>query len=673
MKKTKKFTYTLAAIIAVIVFFISSFVGGGAEFVHAATSAKEAYEATNVWDNLQGSTIAGNAFNIEDYPFSENSKPQIISFIEFGYSYYANKQSDFGLYVYVYNPQQLALDTDSERNNLHFRCPNIFDYCSFKLRYLNYSNAVGYEGRFYKFEIVLPEEARTDILDGHKSNNRIYEISEITLSYKHTATGYTVAQKYTYSGFAEGYGSELATSNTLSCIVDNFDKYIELDVSHTEYRPKGDYYNGEQSQLNSVYFRVPEKFFTDYGELTEIACEWYEYFTKPLLVSNDKQTVDAINSLYGRKTMELPTDNYYLLFTYWQNITSSWFDGTHSDAEWTSNRDYSGDWYKFGFLWEGQVEFDDESGMDGYAAAFYSSNLDSESVDNAVSGDAVLQMLREHSEKLGGNKIRDRYSEALFEDYVQDGYNRGYNYKTIKNTDKMDIYWRTLKAKTAWQKMFGGKQDFDTLYDSLEAIKVIEDKDLIGSNEEVSENLRINKSDVAKFTSEYAKAKLKNERLVLFRYSTTKYMCAPGVSARCKGSEINSGTSDGEILVNDCYYRWRDKNWNCYTAQETVYLDFDIISLTYTKDNVETVIPVVMSPMDIAGDLTPPLKDPTSDGSGCNGVNWKLIFGVVVLVVVLILTYPLWSHLIGYVLDAVIWLITLPFRAIGKLFKRKKE
>jgi len=201
MKKTKKFTYTLAAIIAVIVFFISSFVGGGAAIVHAATSAKEAYEATNVWDNLQGSTIAGNAFNIEDYPFSENSKPQIISFIEFGYSYYANKQSDFGLYVYVYNPQQLALDTDSERNNLHFRCPNIFDYCSFKLRYLNYSNAVGYEGRFYKFEIVLPEEARTDILDGHKSNNRIYEISEITLSYKHTATGYTVAQKYTYSGF----------------------------------------------------------------------------------------------------------------------------------------------------------------------------------------------------------------------------------------------------------------------------------------------------------------------------------------------------------------------------------------------------------------------------------------------------------------------------------------
>lgn len=671
MKKTKKFTYTLAAIIAVIVFFISSFVGGGAAIVHAATSAKEAYEATNVWDNLQGSTIAGNAFNIEDYPFSENSKPQIISFIEFGYSYYANKQSDFGLYVYVYNPQQIALDTDSERNNVSLLINGGEQWRHYRLRFLNYSNAAGYEGRFYKFEITLSDEAKNDILSEHKTN-RVYEIGEITLSYKNTATAYPVAQKYTYSGFAEGYGSELATSNTLSCIVDNFDKYIELDVSHTEYRPKGDYYNGEQSQLNSVYFRVPEKFFTDYGELTEIACEWYEYFTRPLLVSNDKHTVDAINSLYGRVTRMLPTDEYYLFMVFWENLKSNWFQYSQQDTV-TSNYDYTGKWYNFDFLWGGEIDFNDSNFFPGYAAAFYSKNLDLNSVDNAVSGDTVLERLREHSEHWEGGKILDRYCEVMFEKYVQDGYNRGYNYKSIKNTDKMEIFWNTLKTKSLWQKMFGSDVEVDTHYEELEAIKVIEDKDLTGSNDEISENLRINKGDVTKLSAEYAKAKLKKERLVLFRYSTTKYMCAPSVFARCDGSEIDSGTSDGEILANDCYYLWKDKNWNCYTVQETVYLDFDIISLTYTNDDVETIIPVVMSPMDIAGDLTPPLKDPTSDGSGCNGVNWKLIFGVVVLVVVLILTYPLWSHLIGYVLDAVIWLITLPFRAIEKLFKRKKE
>ncbi len=80
------------------------------------------YESTNVLDNLNGSTIGGKTFDIVDYPHDDNGRPQIISFVEFCYSYYADKQADYGLYVYVYNPQDIAFDMATERNKIQFTC-----------------------------------------------------------------------------------------------------------------------------------------------------------------------------------------------------------------------------------------------------------------------------------------------------------------------------------------------------------------------------------------------------------------------------------------------------------------------------------------------------------------------------------------------------------------------
>lgn len=49
-----------------------------------------------------------------------------------------------------------------------------------------------------------------------------------------------------------------------------------------------------------------------------------------------------------------------------------------------------------------------------------------------------------------------------------------------------------------------------------------------------------------------------------------------------------------------------------------VQLDFDIIDLTFTKDNVSTIIPVVMNPIDIAADADAPVY--TTDDS--KGLSW---------------------------------------------------
>ena len=103
-------TMFAALLLALLVCFGAVMGGQGFLSAFAATDVQTAYENTNVLDNLEGSTIGGKEFDIADYPHNDSGKPQIISLVEFCYSYYADKQEDFGLYVYVYNPQDIALD-----------------------------------------------------------------------------------------------------------------------------------------------------------------------------------------------------------------------------------------------------------------------------------------------------------------------------------------------------------------------------------------------------------------------------------------------------------------------------------------------------------------------------------------------------------------------------------
>lgn len=173
-------------------------------------------------------------------------------------------------------------------------------------------------------------------MSGVEQNARVYTVTGFEVSVGGSVTEYAVGSTYTYSGFSEGYGSELATSDTLSCVVDEFDRYIELNVTHTVYRPKGDFYDGEQSQLNSCFFRVPDEYFEDYGELYKIACEWYEYVTKPALITEDWYIYQKMSALYGAPVNEL-IGNMAFLFTVQGNTDSSWF-GKHGEGlGWTSN------------------------------------------------------------------------------------------------------------------------------------------------------------------------------------------------------------------------------------------------------------------------------------------------------------------------------------------------
>lgn len=623
-KIIKRITYI---IIAAFLCVITAICGQGklSAFADITDGIRAAYENTNVWDNLQGSTIGGNAFNIGDYPHNKNGTPQIISFVEFCYSCYSDKQDDFGLYVYVYNPQDTAFDTNTERNKISFRCGNK-STDKYILEFLNYSNKAGYEGRFYKFRIRLSLNERNSILKSLNENSRVYEITEIELVVKSNVSAYAVGSKYTYSGYVKGYGSELAEGDTLSCTVDGFDKCIDLDVKHTVYRPQGDYYEGKQSQLNSCYFRVPDKYFEDYGELSKIICEWYEYITKPMLVTQTDYLYQQLYNLHGDSVNNFNAQMAFLLISL-SNTDTSWLGNQVNGLGWTSNIELE-EKYKFPFVGVVDDAIAPELRFDNFAAVFYSGSNKSYK-DRYVTSEELQSQLLSNSEILGAPYLTERYSEKLFTEYVNRDHKRGLNKKEIKKDDLFDIFW-SATTKNLWQTIFGG-YDVETIYDSVKAIITISDTDLNGTDEEISKRLYVSQGDIKSIKTEYSKAVVRNERLVLFRFGESDYYSIPCVESYCSKSD----ETPDKKLVRDCYDRWKDVNYTAYISQETVYLDFDIISLWFTADGVETEIPVVHTPTDIISGLTPPLEEDYHNQKAKSIL--ALIFSVVTVIILIAL------------------------------------
>ncbi len=590
---SSKLTSFLIAVMTALL--IISTISGGAITARAAETASAAYEARNVMDDLKGATIDDEPLDLSQYTFDSHKNVQIISFVEFCYSPYEEKQSDYGLYVYVYNPRGLDWTKNERLNTIQFKYCDIYE--KFSLEYLNRSEEPGKEGLFYKFKVKLIDVVKEAILAQLNSAARVYEVSGIEL-YDSGAnpTEYKIANTYTYTGYAEGYGSDSAGKSTLICRVDGLEDAVELSVKHTYYRTKGDYYYGQQTQLNSCYFRVPQKYFTNYGELTKIMCEWYEYFTKPILVTENAAIYSALKSLNGG-SLKNYTEGGILIMPFGM-VDNSLMLNT-AGYTWTSNVEMPNKYFNLLF---GMANFKLEDNFDNFAAAFYTgANISFE--DKEVTSEELRAKLLENSNFLGAPYLHGFYSEMLFTEGVNAGHTRGYNLKEITADDSFDLVWGVTKAKALWQKIFGG-QNTTTQFDSVEAIKIIEPNDLKGTDVEISERLYVSKNDVKDIKAEYAKCQ--NERLVLFRYANSEYFSMPCYQGYL---QVPRSQNMGDDLAYD-YLQWLNfdsKNYTGYAFQETVYLGFDIISLTYELNNVETVIPVIMSPQDVISPGTPPL------------------------------------------------------------------
>jgi len=611
------------------------------------------YEQTNVMSNLKGSTIAGKAFDVKDYPHNANAKPQIISFVEFCYSYYAEKQDDYGLYIYVYNPQDVAFDTNTLRNKIQLTYGNKPSYKKYTLKFLNYSTDSGIEGRFYKFKIELTEAERADILKTLSPDERVYKVSGIELSVKNKVTEHTTAQTYTYKGFAVGYGSELAESDTLSCKVDGFDKYISLDVRSTYWRPDGTHEDlHSRDTLHSVYFAVPNSIVNEYGEMTGVHATWLNVQTAPIIVTGNKTIYNALEPYIAKhqdagSSEEYPenkTLNYALVTDSDMTHYGHGHYGALAYNVWTSNDSgvctqcYERIIYELRYLF-----YADNGNTDAYV-------LPAEKlVGDEKKG--VKGWFETYTAKYGGALVNNRFSKDLF-DHVDDEFTE----VNITANDEFKLSDVTT-TKNWWSWLFGPGSD-QTVTGSntynISAIQKVTTKDFDDYAKAVFEDkFYVDESDYDELRQYVIESNAKNETVYLFRYYQSVYDSQEAREFKFV---------EDWALARGKFGNYEEMDTNAYIAQMWVQLDFDIIDLTFTKDNVSTIIPVVMNPIDIAADADAPVYT-TDDSKGLSW--WQILLAILlgILVIFLLIKFAPW------ILTFLLKIILLPFKLIGAVFK----
>ena len=610
--------------------------------IAASNSTGLSFESSNVLDDLFSSTVNGLPFDIKNFPFNEKSSIQILNFVEFCYTYKESKKDDFGLYVYVYNPQGLDIDKTSKQNKIQLATySDEFGehYDKFELQFINEAEQSNYKGLFYKYKIVDKKGADgKTLIDRVNSNERVYKVSGIELLTKGNtnATEYGVGGTYKFSGYAKGYGPDVNAESNLVCSVENLET-LSLEVHHTNYRTGvsslgADHYN----EVNTVYFAVPNRIFKEYGNLQKIRAEWWEYKTKmAAITSNYDYYKNTLLPYTGTYTGEYNSSvNNYLYSGYYgqsgMGYANHYFD-------WTYNKDLS---MKSSLMFTQTYHSDKVSDIMPYA--FYSPAVDVDSVfkflysdpiAGSVDSTQVAEWIYTYSNNLNHGYIDcngRKISKDLFEDDVDSGRDMGYNDKTIDLGDTFDL--NSYDSNHNWWNKFWDYgfswPDTSEQYSDVAPIYELKESDLSGSDADISKRLLINSDDVDELKDFFDAAEKNDERVILFRFANTDYYCAPAFAPHVQN-----------ITKTDTY-----------VAQQTVFLDFDIIELTFNKDGVYHVIPVVSSPMDIVNGFTPP--PPKFEW-------WKVILALLILVLLFVLIYPILPHVISFVIFIFKWVVKI--------------
>lgn len=343
-------------------------------------------------------------------------------------------------------------------------------------------------------------------------------------------------QSYTYTGFAEGYGSELATSDTLSCRVNGFEKFLTLDVHSTYYRPEGT--NGKndytQDSLHSVYFAIPRSVVSEYGKMTAVHATWLDATLAPVLVTGNKEVYDAILPYLGR-SIGTNTEGLKHAYAGSANYTvTSWAGATALygwDCAYTFN--LPSGWSTIG----GAVSNKSAREVSPlYWLACAGEGTDSAD-DYVLSSEEIETKLKEYTQKYGGELVNDRYSRVLF-DTVADSF-------TEVNIQADEEYSLTneVLGSSWWDKLWG--ITYPSTFDGIKAIYEVTDADFKSDEKATCDGLFLAEQDYAEFKEFYDANKAENV-IYLFRYQVTDYIASEAkhfIPERAWGRWAARGTS----------------------------------------------------------------------------------------------------------------------------------
>ena len=365
--------------------------------------------------------------------------------------------------------------------------------------------------------------------------------------------------------------------------------------------------------------------------MTAIHATWLNAVLKPALVTGNQNAYNAIVGQLGKNIgKETNAFDYGYLGAY--EIKTSGTTGvlqTYSYSGFSYNRDYTPTFQEYGYPIETlYMLFNAGSGTD--------------SADNyTVSSEEIIEQMKASKTKYGGIVINGKYSSKIFESY-----DSKFTEVNIKADENFSLTSETI-SKNWWDMLFHTNgTTVSKKFDGIKAIYPVKASDMTGTKKEVSDRLYISESDYDEF-NEFYEANKSDSTVYLFRYQVSDYM-----------SQEATLFSRGSFLWLDT---WEEVDTNAYFFQQTVNLDFDIIDVTFSSGETETVIPVVSNPIDIVPDATPPVYTQSDMGLSW----WKL---VVILLALILLAFlvPMLSPVIKFLT----WLICLPFKWLGNFFKR---
>ena len=613
----------LMAVFCILVALMIALGAAASTFLPVYAAEYTAYDRSAIEDDLKEIDIAAYPADAEGRHFLLDD----VGFMEYGYSESGFiAQNYFGIYLYLYNPTEREISTRAGANVVNMAtyynvAGEPTSYENVEITVLDHTDNY----RYYKFKIADSKtvyERACAYARGHDGVRR-YDIASIQVWFlgdQNATDSFTERneQSVTYrcTGYAAGCGADSNAESTLEIRRDTLES-VELDVQKTFWRTQTSSLGaGHQNQLDTVYFTVPQELFDEYGTLQRIRAEWWEYKTKPILVTSDETYYTRFGEYIGYQLGEDNEDENIPFFFYTEADMHTTGLTSYKGYLWNRESEgYSGD-YELGSIyylfptkdWVDISEYDpkadiEESGgistnaleeyIFGYDKTFDSGELNVK--DGRVISADLFEADIDESRKVdnGRGKIQKGYSYYDFdvEEDVQE---------IVSWEDGDPSWWDNWQEFGFWDSVFGDIPKEEGR--SFSPIYIPKGEDFNGSAEEIADRLMCQVSDVESIREAY---QTEGQVLVMFRFATSDYV-ASNVSVRNR-----SVFEDNKIQSSD--------DW-MYIAQESVFLNFDVIQLTFKSEAEKmTVIPVVANPIDIIDPITPPTDFSNED-------FWKLVW-----------------------------------------------
>lgn len=604
------------------------------------------YDRTDVTKDLEGS----EGFDFSQYPADASKDTQIYTFLEYGYDGADN--SKFGLYLYIYNPKQKAFSTSSASNkaNVAVAFDEKDNASSYQRVNLIFCSATS-DKLFYKFRIDDSDGKLLALAEQYAITHggaRRYDIATVELfAYgDKTATTSTIGKSYECAGYMKGFGAD-KDSNTHSVKAYSLD-VLDIELNHTFFRPDGNSSGSviasTKDQLNSVYFKFPNELIEYYGGIYKISTSYYALRTMPIVITSVKEVYDKLINYVGRDNYdgcEAEIFNTYVKDATWKDLQMSvlkkHFDEAtakafeNSIALTVNMQDKS-----YYYLPDTPIYY-----------LFYTGNETADgsvpyAKDFSLSGERLLDYIYNYnrSYKNGKLDIKGGISKDLFCD-SDDGY---FNKLTQVEICADDTY--SLESIVREKKWYDFLDLFNLFaeyksesYENIRAIVPVKKSDISMPKADFCKKYLI---DESAYDDVIASAKSDKETTYLFRFAQSAYLTSNALASR--------PDSKGYVYGSD---------YN-YCAQETVYLDMNISSITCRKDDVYHTFAVGANPIDSVADIdAPPEKfDKTGwwkdffatvkDWFGNNKQSLIIAAIVIVCVILLVMIISLFVKLAPY-------------------------